>query len=60
MKPRGSEMKYSIEIIHKGIKEWEMSELSWDEVAEKYEVPKAVMQYHRRKERRDKENGNKQ
>ena len=32
------------------IYDYENSELSWEEIAKKYEIPKAVLQYHRRKE----------
>lgn len=60
MKPLGAEMKYSKEKVFEGIHEYENSTLSWDEVADKYQIPKAVMQYHRRKERKEKKNGNKQ
>lgn len=48
MRKQGS--KYSIEIIKKAIKDYEDSELSWQEIEDKYDVPKAVLQYHRRKE----------
>lgn len=50
--------KYSIEGIKKAIKDYENSELSWDEIAEKHNIPKAVLQYHRRKEKQN--NGIKQ
>lgn len=58
MKLRGAGMKYSKQEIIDGIKEWETSNLSWDEIEKKYNIPKAVMQYHRRKEKIN--NGNKQ
>lgn len=50
--------KYSIEGIKKAIKDYENSELGWDEIAEKHNIPKAVLQYHRRKEKQN--NGIKQ
>lgn len=56
MKVRGSGTKYPKEKIIKAIKLYETSELSWDEVSIKTQIPKNVLQYHRRKERRT-ENG---
>ena len=50
--------RYSIEAIRKAIKDYENSELGWDEIAEKHNIPKAVLQYHRRTEKQN--NGIKQ
>lgn len=51
MKKSGA--KYSVEAIKKAIKDYENSELGWDEIEEKHNIPKGVLQYHRRKEKQN-------
>lgn len=53
MKMQGREMKYNLEMIADAIAEYHASNLSWDEIAEKYGIPKHVLQYHRRKWRKE-------
>lgn len=48
MKRPGTSTKYSRELINEAIVDYENSELGWDEIAEKHNIPKAVLQYHRR------------
>lgn len=52
MKTRGVDTKYPREAIKEAIYDYENSELSWEEIVEKHKIPKAVLQYHRRKEKK--------
>lgn len=58
MKARGAKGKYTPEQITTALYEYENSELSWDEVAEKHGIPKSVLIYHRKKRRSMQEGGN--
>lgn len=51
MKKRGVDTKYPREAIKEAIRDYENSELSWPEIEEKHNIPRAVLQYHRRKEK---------
>lgn len=51
MKKRGVDTKYPREAIKEAIRDYENSELSWTEIEEKHNIPRAVLQYHRRKEK---------
>jgi predicted DNA-binding protein YlxM (UPF0122 family) len=56
MKRRGVATKYPKERIVEAISDYETSDYSWDEIAEKHNIPKTVLQYHRRKERKSESN----
>ena len=50
MKRRGTATKYDRAEIRKAIDLYYKSDLSWDEVAERFKIPRATLLYHRRKE----------
>lgn len=51
MKTRGRKSEYSEEVIQQAVKDWETSDLGWDDIAAKYGVPKTIIWSRRRKEK---------
>lgn len=49
MKAKGRKTAYDEDRIWAAIRDYETSDKSWVETAEAWEIPKTVLQYHRRK-----------